>query len=248
MNLVSIITPVFNAEKYLPETIESVLKQTYTDWELLLVDDCSSDSSARIIDEYVRQDERIKYLKNEKNLGPALSRDRAVQVAKGRFIAFLDSDDVWMPIKLERQISAMKESNYAFTYTRFRRMTEDGSRFGHLLEAPKSLSEFEFMKNTAIGTSTVVIDKSLVGSFEVKKVPCDDHFLWIEILRRGFTAYLVNEELVHYRVVTSSFSRNKLKYARKVWDTYCLLNYGKVKTVWYFMNYAFRAIVKYRKL
>ena len=125
--LVSIVTPVYNAERFIKETIDSVIAQTYKNWEMILVDDCSSDSSAEIIDEYVKSDSRIKYMKNAENSGAAVSRNAGIEAAEGQYIAFVDSDDVWESEKLEKQLEFMKENGYGFTFTSYRYVMEDGS-------------------------------------------------------------------------------------------------------------------------
>lgn len=247
MELVSVITPVYNSEKFLKDTIESVISQTYWNWELILVNDKSTDNSEKIIEEYLKKDTRIKYIKNEKNIGPALTRNEALKKAIGKYIAFLDSDDVWLPKKLEVQINEMTKRKSAISYTLFKRMNEDASSFGSTVPAPKRMTYQDSLKNTAMGTSTVVIDRELVGDFEVKNVPCDDFYLWNEILKRGYDAEGIMEVLVYYRVLSNSYSRNKLKYAIKVWKTYQVMDLGLISSIWYFLNYAVRGVIKYRK-
>ena len=168
--LVSIITPVYNAERFLSETIKSVKEQTYKNWELLLVDDCSKDNSAKIIKEFNRTDDRIKYIKLEKNSGASISRNTGIKNAKGRFIAFVDSDDLWEPEKLEIQISYMLEKNLGFTFTSYRYMKENGVKTNKVAKAPFKINYNGLLKNTIIGCSTVVIDREIIGEFEMPLV------------------------------------------------------------------------------
>lgn len=160
--LVSIVTPVYNAERFINETIDSVMAQTYDNWELILVDDCSSDNSAAIIDEYVKKDSRVKYIKNKENSGAAVSRNAGIEMAKGQYVAFVDSDDVWKPEKLEKQLAFMKKNNYAFTFTAYRYVLEDGTVTDKIANTVEKINYDGLLKNTVIGCSTVVIDLSLI--------------------------------------------------------------------------------------
>ena len=135
--LVSIITPVYNCEKLISSTIKSVQNQTYKNWEMLLIDDCSTDNSAKIIKEYSKKDSRIKYLKLKENSGAALARNKALEISNGRFIAYLDSDDLWRPEKLEKQVAFMLKNNYAFTCTDYEKITEDGKSLNKIIKIPK---------------------------------------------------------------------------------------------------------------
>ena len=161
-DLVSIIMPSFNTGKYITETIESVLAQSYKNWELIIVDDCSSDNTDEILSTYL-SDDRIHYLKNEKNSGAAFSRNAALREAKGRWIAFLDSDDLWMPEKLEKQIDFMDRNGYSFSYTNYEEINVDGNRTGVKVTGPKKITKTGMYNYCWPGCLTVMYDRSMVG-------------------------------------------------------------------------------------
>lgn len=245
--LVSIITPAFNAARFISDTIESARAQTYTDWEMLVVDDCSSDQTAVIVNQCAKQDERIYLLQHEHNLGPANARNTALSKTRGRYIAFLDSDDLWLPEKLERQFHFMHEKNAAISFTQFRRISADGSRCGGLIRVPPRITYYQLLKNTAIATSTVMIDRDKTGPFAMKKTYYDDYALWLELLKHGFIAYGLQEDLMRYRVVTRSVSRRKVNSAIWVWRTYRNIEKLSIPyAAWCFANYAVRGLLKYR--
>ncbi|RDY25015.1 glycosyltransferase family 2 protein [Romboutsia maritimum] len=244
--LVSIVTPVYNSEKFISDTIESVQNQTYRNWELLLVDDCSKDASAEIIESYRKDDERIKYIKLEKNSGAAVSRNVGIKNAKGRFIAFIDSDDLWEPRKLEVQMEYMIQKKLGFTFTSYRYMREDGTKTTKVAKAPGKIDYNGLLKNTIIGCSTVVIDREIIGNFEMPLVRRgQDTATWLKLLRVEKYAYGVSESLVNYRLVGDSISSNKVKALRRTWNTYRNVeNLGLCKSAYVFCFYVFNAIKK----
>ena len=212
--LVSIITPVYNAERFLSDTIKSVQNQTYKNWEILLIDDCSKDNSAQIIKEFQKYDNRIKYIKLKNNSGASVSRNEGIRNAKGRFIAFVDSDDIWKPEKLEIQIKYMLKENLGFTFTSYRYMKENGELTNKIAKAPSKINYNGLLKNTIIGCSTVVIDRDIVGDFEMPLVRRgQDTATWLQILRREKYAYGIQMDLVNYRLVGNSLSSNNIKHS-----------------------------------
>ena len=244
--LVSIITPVYNAERFLSETIKSAKEQTYKNWELLLVDDCSKDNSAKIIKEFNRTDDRIKYIKLEKNSGASISRNTGIKNAKGRFIAFVDSDDLWEPEKLEIQISYMLEKNLGFTFTSYRYMKENGVKTNKVAKAPFKINYNGLLKNTIIGCSTVVIDREIIGEFEMPLVKRgQDTATWLQILRNEKYAYGIQKDLVNYRLVGDSLSSNKIKALKRTWNTYRNVEKLNIfKSSYVFCFYVYNAIKK----
>lgn len=245
---VSIVTPMYKAAPYISETILSVQRQDMEDWELLIIDDYSPDDSCAVVEQYASKDPRVKLLRQEKNSGPALARQRALDVAQGRFIAFLDSDDYWLSGKLSRQLAFMEEKNAAISYTCFRRISEDGSCTGHLISIPDQLTYLQLLKNTAIATSTVIVDRERTAPFTMKCTYYDDYTLWLDLLKRGFVAYGFQEDLMRYRVLGKSVSRNKGRSAYWVWRIYRdIEKLGSVESAWCFANYAMRAWLKYRR-
>lgn len=240
---VSVITPVYNAEKFLKETIDSVLKQTYKDYEYLLVDDCSTDSSADIVKEYVENDNRVKYIKLKENSGAAVARNTGLEHAQGRYIAFVDSDDLWYPEKLEKQLTFMQENNEAFTYTKYEHITEDGE-IQSAPDFPERLNYSGLLKNTAIACSTVVIDREVIGDFRMPLVrKGQDTATWLKILRDHDYAYLVDEILNQYRGREGSLSSNKIDALKRTWNTYRNLeNLLLPKALYYFTFYIWNAV------
>lgn len=222
-NKVSIITPVYNCEKYIKETIESVQSQSYTDWELLLVDDMSTDNSANIIKEYIQKDNRIKYYKLSENSGAAVARNFALQKSDGRFIAYLDADDLWKKEKLEKQIDFMIANNYAFTCTDYEKITEESKSLNKIVKIPKKVNYNMFLHNTIIQTVGVMIDTDITGK-EILIMPNirrrQDAATWCQLLKAGYDCYEVPENLSYYRVVNNSLSSNKFKAIKGTWYLY----------------------------
>lgn len=247
-DLVSIVTPAWRASKIVADTIESVLAQGYEKWELLVVDDCSPDDTFEIVSAYAGRDARIRALRNPANSGPALTRNTGLAAARGRWIAFLDSDDVWLPNKLERTIAHAKTNKSAITFTGFRRMDADGQNVGRYIDVPDRVTYGNLLGNTVIATSTVLIDRQIVGDFRMKKVFYDDLACWLDILRDDRTAYGLNEDLMRYRVMNASVSRNKFRSAREVWKTFRTVeNLSLISSSYHFARYAVNGIRKYRK-
>jgi teichuronic acid biosynthesis glycosyltransferase TuaG len=245
--IVSIITPAYNAACFISEAICSVQAQDFYEWEMLIVDDCSPDDTVTLVETFVARDPRVKLLRQAENSGPAFARQRALEVARGRFIAFLDSDDYWLPIKLSLQLAFMHKMDTAISYTRYRRISTDGSRVGHLIAVPKQLEYRQLLKNTSIATSTVIVDREKTGFFTMMtKTYYDDYTLWLELLKRGFKANGLQEDLMRYRVVGKSVSRNKVHSAYRVWRIYRdVEKLGLIESSWCFAHYAFHAWVKY---
>jgi len=246
--LVSVITPVYNSARFIGQTIESVQSQSSADWEMVIVDDCSTDNTVEIIEGYAAGDPRIITFENTRNQGPAATRNRALGRAKGRFIAFLDGDDQWLPTKLERQLSRMTDNNLSFTCTQYRRMSHDGARIGRLIAVPEKINYRDLLKNTTVVTSTVVVDREKTGSFQMVDTYYDDYVLWLGLLKRGITAIGVQQDLVRYRIGGKSVSSNKLNSALWVWRT--LRSIEKLErpyAAWCFIQYAYHAVVKYSR-
>ena len=245
-NLVSIITPVYNAEDFIRETIESVQKQTYTNWEMLLIDDCSTDSSKDIILEISQNDERIRYIKLEKNSGAAVTRNKGLEMAEGRYIAFLDSDDIWKAEKLEKQLELLKNKNVGFCFTSYRYVLEDSTPTNKVARAPEKIDYNGLLKNTIIGCSTVLVDKEIIGDFRMTNVRRgQDTATWLQLLKRTQYAYGIYEDLVWYRVVDGSLSHNKWKAIKRTWNTYRNVEHLSLpKAMYVFVFYAYNALKK----
>jgi teichuronic acid biosynthesis glycosyltransferase TuaG len=248
MPLVSIITPSWNVERLIGETIESVQAQTLGDWELLIADDCSTDNTAAVIESYAAKDPRIKLIRQPRNGGPALARQAAIEKAQGRFIAFLDSDDLWLPAKLERQIAFARDHRAALSFTAFRRIDETGSTTGRLMPVPDSLTYEQLLKNTSIATLTAIVDRDVAGTIAMKNEPYDDFCLWLSILKPGHVAQGLNEDLARYRVRGVSVSSRPMRSAGWVWHIYRKVErLSLVKSAWCFAHWSTRAWLKRRQ-
>ncbi len=244
--LVSIITPSFNSAHFIEETIQSVQAQTYQNWEMVIVDDCSSDRSREIIENYASWDGRIRLIALEKNSGAAISRNTAIKAANGHYLAFLDSDDLWVPEKLEKQIAFMEHRDIAFSYSQYQHMDLEGRLMNTVIEVPPQIDYKGLLKNTIIGCLTVVLNVEKTGPVEMPNIKTrQDLALWLSILKRGITAYGVNETLAMYRIVPGSISNNKIKVAKQNWKVYREIEtLGLFQSAWSFANYAFNAVKK----
>ena len=245
-NLVSIITPSFNSSSFIQECIESVISQTYQQWEMIIIDDCSTDNSRQKISQLCKNEVRIKYFFLTKNVGAAEARNFGLRKAKGRYIAFLDSDDLWDKEKLSVQISFMREKKIAFSFTSYCSISEKNNAIIKNFNVPKKIGYNEYLKNTIIGCLTVIIDKDKTGDFQMPKIRSShDMALWLQIMKRGFFAYGLNKNLACYRIVNSSNSSNKFKAVFDVWSVYRNIeNLPFLFSLMCFISYIFNAIKK----
>ncbi len=223
-DLVSIIVPVYNVKAYIANTVESVLAQTYTNWELLLIEDGSTDGTGAFLEQYLQElaDSRIKYHVLPQNIGAAAARNYGVDISQGRFVTYLDSDDLWRPEKLARQVAHMQKHDAAFCFTGYEFADASGMGTGKVVEIPETLTYREALKNTTIFTSTVMFDSAKISKdrLHMPQVKSEDTALWWRILREGLTAYGLQENLVLYRRAGSSLSSNKLEAIRRIWNLY----------------------------
>lgn len=245
VGLVSIITPVYNAEDFISETIESVINQSFTNWELLLVDDASQDQSSQICQSYADGDSRIRYHRLPENQGAAVARNQGIELARGQYIAFIDSDDMWLTDKLEIQLSQMESEERAFTFTDFALVNESGEIIKEQTGVPQVMSYSDLLKNTTIACSTVVIDRGIIGDFRMPLVrKGQDTATWLMLMReRGIKAYGIQQVLNHYRQVAGSISSDRVGALKRTWNTYyCLEQLPLPKALYYFGHYVFNAI------
>lgn len=247
--IVSIITPCYNAAFYLPQAINSVLAQSYCHWELLIIDDCSVDGSFGIAQKYAKLDPRIKCFRTEFPSGsPTLPRNIGIKNAKGRFIAFLDSDDFWLPQKLEEQLPLFLKEDIAIVYSNYEKMNKDGKRAGRIIKAPAQTSYRELLKENVIACLTAVYDVKKVGKVYFSRVGHEDFVVWLGILKKGFRALNTHTITALYREQNKSLSANKLKAILWTWNIYRNVeSLGFWKSCYYFMHYAVRAGLKYLK-
>lgn len=245
-SLVSIITPSYNSSKFIKDCVASVFSQTYKNWEMIIVDDCSKDNSKEIISELSTKDKRIKPIFLEKNVGAAEARNAAIRQSKGKYVAFLDSDDLWNPKKLEKQLSFMYENEIAFSYTNYQFMSENGEDLSNIISAPEKMTYDSYLKNTIIGCLTVIIDREKSGEFEMPNIRSShDMALWLLIMKRGFSAYGLDENLARYRIVSTSNTASKWYAAKDVWKVYRQVEkLSFIYSTWCFVWYAFNALKK----
>lgn len=207
---VSIITPVYNSARFLKDTADSVINQTYPDWEWILVDDCSTDNSWDIMNQLSEDEARIRIFRNEKNLKSGLTRNFAIQQAKGRFIAFLDSDDLWHVDKLRIQVDFMVDNNYVFSHTSYGYLNENGERIKSTFEVSQSVNYNGLLKRTEISCLTAMYDAFTIGKFYMSAhAKKQDYALWLSILRAGHISHGLNKELAYYRQVKNSSTSKK---------------------------------------
>ena len=216
---VSVIIPVYNSERFIREPILSALRQTYKNVEIIVVDDCSSDSSAEIIQDLQKEYSNIRYHLQPSNHGAGVARNKALEIATGQFIAFLDSDDVWHPEKLEKQLSLMEKRKSTFSYTAIEMIDEKGEIIKGKRPVRKECTYNFLLKNTMIATSSVVVDRAFFGDFRMSdRRGGQDYATWLMLLRSGCLACGIDEALVKYRVRKGSLSSNKLESIKQVWE------------------------------
>ena len=248
---ISIITPVFESELFIKLTIESVLNQTYQNWELIIIDDASSDGSVKIAESFATKDERINLIKLDSNKGPAAARNRGIKEASGRYIAFLDSDDLWHKDKLEKQIIFMQKNEYAFTFTGYEKIDDKGKKIGNILPFKGQVAYCDLLKSNHIGCLTAMIDLKILGYKiympDIKKR--QDQGLWLEILKEIDKAYCLNKVLGKYRIRKDSISINKIANIKFQWQLYRELEkLSIIQSFYYMLWYAFYGIRKYSNL
>ena len=244
--LVSIIMPCYNAANYIGETIESVLAQTYTDWELLIVDDCSTDDSLAVIARY--QDPRIRVLQNETNSGAAASRNYALREANGKWMAFLDSDDLWENEKLQKQLTFMIERDYHFSYTLYSQINEDSTPLGKVISGPRKVTKRKMFRYCYVGCLTVIYDREYVGMIQIDPSlkNRNDYAMWLKV-SKICVCHLLNENLARYRIRGNSLSHSGLK--KKLRGQYRLFRIGEqmpvIQAAWHtFINVVFGTLKK----
>ncbi|MEP7027101.1 MAG: glycosyltransferase family 2 protein [Candidatus Eisenbacteria bacterium] len=246
MPLVSVITPAHDSARFLGATIESVRAQTLDDWEMIIAENGSSDATPEIAARAAESDPRIRVLRMPRAVGPGAARNAALSVASARYVAFLDSDDLWTPAKLERQIAFARALGAAFTCTAYGIIDEEGRPIRRP-QVPPPLTDYRrLLRHTLVGCLTVMLDRDQVGDVRMLDLPQhEDLTLWFAILKRGFLAHGLGETLAHYRVVSTSASASPLRSARRMWKVYRdIEQLPTAEAVRYFLEYAAHAILK----
>lgn len=244
---VSVITPVYNCEKYLAKALDSVFAQTYKEIEIVLVDDCSKDNSGKVIAEYAKSHSNIIYFLQPKNMGAGAARNKALELASGQYVAFLDSDDLWLPEKTERQIQLMQQKNSPFSYTAIEMIDENGNTIKGKRNLRETCDYQYLLHNTIIATSSVIIDRNVLGDFRMSlRRGGQDYATWLSLLRGKTVACGINEVLVRYRVGKGSLSSNKFKSIQQVWEIQTQDEHiGKVSAACHVICFAMHAFLKY---
>lgn len=248
-NLVSIIMPAYNAERTIPQAIESILCQTYTQWELIVVDDASTDGTGKIVQGYAARDSRIHVLCREENRGVSEARNLALQSAGGQWIALLDSDDAWHPEKLEKQLAlaAAKDSQLVFTGSGY--MDADGTPLSWTLRVPETVDYRRLLKQNVISNSSALVRKSLYERCQVIADEAHEDFCcWLTCLRSGIVAHGIDEPLLIYRLSPGSKSGNKLRSARMAWNSYRIMGLSLPAAAYYMLWYTVTGVLKHRHL
>lgn len=245
--LVSVIMPIYNAEKYLADAVNSIFEQDYKNIEVVLVDDCSTDRSVEIIAEFQKEHPKIIYHLQEKNMGAGAARNKALELAKGRYVAFLDSDDLWMPTKIQRQLDLMKMKKSPFSYTAIEMIDENNNTIKTKRTIRETCDYKYLLHNTIIATSSVVIDRTVLGDFRMPlRRGGQDYATWLMLLRNGAVACGINEVLVRYRVSSGSLSSNKLKSIKQVWEIQTKdEGMNKISAAFHVLCFGFNAFKKY---
>ena len=244
--MVSIVMPAYNAEKTIRDSIESIQVQTFKDWELIVIDDGSKDRTADILREKASEDSRIHFLQNEKNSGASYTRNRAVELARGEWIAFLDSDDLWTPEKLEKQLELSKRyPDMVVCYTASAFINEEGSRYEYIMPAIEQLTYKQLLRKNLMSCSSVMIRASVMKGI---KMPNDkmheDYYVWLKVVREYGVAYGINEPLLIYRLCSNSKSSNRLKSAKMLCNSYRAVGYRFLGALCLTLRYTFHSVSK----
>lgn len=246
---VSIVIAVFNCDQYIKKTIESILEQSYHNFELIIYDDASTDNTSNIIKQLAEADGRISYCRGETNLGPSFGRNHGIKLARGKYLAFCDGDDIWHPDKLNIQIYYMNKLNLAFSFTDYRHMSQDGSLMGNLIQSPHSqVSRSMHHIRRDIAFFTVMLDRSQIGNFEfiTPDVNGEDFVAWSILLSRVDSAYRVPHDLGRYRLLEKSRSSNKLKKIKSVFNIYRdILRFNPSRLVFTWSLYIYNSFTKH---
>ena len=250
MPFVSIVMPAYNAAKTIKQAINSVLNQTYGDFELIVVNDCSTDETESMIADFAQKDSRIVHLNNPKNSGVSYTRNRAVACAKGEWIAFLDSDDMWTSDKLEKQVALIeKEKEAVLVYTASSFITADGDPYSYILPAEEKTDYATLLKKNLVSCSSAIVKASVMKGM---KMPNDamheDYYVWLTILKQYKYAYGVNEPLLIYRLSNNSKSSNRIKSAKMIFRTYRAVGYSGFMSCILMLRYSVHSITKRLKI
>lgn len=243
--MISIVTPLHNCAPFISATIQSVLGQSFSDWEMIIVDDCSADNSVKVIQSFVEQDSRIKLIQLPENSGAAVARNTAIEAAQGRYIAFLDSDDLWLPHKLELQLTFMEQTGAVFSCSAYEKIDVNGNSLGQV-GVPARVEYSDLLKTCSIGCLTAIYDTKYFGKVYMPNIRKRQDFgLWLELLKKTKYVYGFNETLAQYRVRSDSISAKKLNAAHYTWQLYRdVEKLGLLNSSYYFSHYVLRGMLR----
>ena len=248
--MVSVVMPAYNAEKTIQKSVESVISQTFQDWELIVIDDGSHDDTANILSRLVEQDNRIRFFQNEKNRGVSYTRNRAVLLANGEWIAFLDSDDLWMPNKLEKQLELSKKfSDMVVCYTASSFIDEKGNPYEYVMPAIERLNYKTLLHKNLMSCSSVMIRTSVMKKIQMPNDKMhEDYYVWLNVLRNHGFAYGINEPLLIYRLGKKSKSSNRFKSAQMLLNSYRAIGYNNIESYALVFLYTIHSVTKRKKI
>lgn len=247
--LVSIVMPAYNCEKYVVEAINSILAQTYRNWELLVLDDGSKDDTLRIIEEFSQKDSRIKALPNGKNMGVSATRNRGIELASGEWIAFLDSDDMWKPEKLEKQFEIVEKEAAEFLFTGSSYINEEGEAYKEIFEVPEKITYKKLRNQNVISCSSVLVKKKYFEHIKMEKDEMhEDYAVWLRILKTGVTAFGVNEPLLIYRISRNSKSGNKMKTVKMTYKVFRFVGINSIGSAYFMIRHVLASVGKYKRI
>lgn len=244
----SVIIPAYNCEELLRETVLSALAQTHPPFEVIILDDKSTDSTLKVINELAAEFPVIRSYPNHRNLGVANTRNIGFEKSRGEYIALLDADDMWMPEKMEKQITLMVEKGCDFSYTGYSFIDSQGKPINKTYNVPETITLKDMLKENYIGCATVVLTREIAKNYTMeKKYSHEDYVLWLELLQDGKKPCGINQPLMIYRLSPHSRSGNKKKAAKDRWHVYRgFLGLGRVKSTFYFVQYAIRGFLKHK--
>lgn len=247
--LVSVIMPAYNCEKFIKDAISSVLAQSYKNIELIVIDDGSKDTTVNIIEQLSQQDSRIRFLKNDKNLGVSETRNKGISLATGEWVAFLDSDDIWENNKLEKQFNKVSSTGAEFLFTGVSYINENGEPYSGKFEVPSNVSYKTLLRQNVITCSSVLIKKKFFNTIKMEKDEMhEDYAVWLRVLKTGVIAYGINEPLLIYRISPNSKSGNKLKTIKMTYKVFRFIGINQISSVYYMTSHIIRSLKKYRNI
>lgn len=245
--LISVIMAAYNAEKTIKKAIESVLTQTYHNFELLVINDCSTDDTAKVIQGI--NDKRIRIIHNEQNSGVSYTRKHGLEEARGEWIAILDSDDIWAPNKLEKQMKLQREKNAELIFTGSAFIDSDGNSIDWILHVPEKIAYRQLLKQNLVSNSSVLVRKKIYAeNYTIGDQMHEDFAIWLKILKAGIEAYGIDEPLLTYRLSAVSKSSNKMRAAKMNWNTYRAVGLSTLSAFYYECWYVVKGLLKYRHL